>query len=191
MQQHIYSNNLSPPFILVARFNMKDRLERFVLLPFAAGCISESSIPVVMQHAKRSKHEKHEEETKDEEEGCLDDEKSLSSQNWKTALPIFQKLFKNFSQLFVYKDEQEAEMGMEIGLPTDVKHVSHIGLDGCTSSIFSKGCWAEQELIDLHSFPLSELEFAIKAQAETPKITSLLETKCRYNPNESVTTGTH
>lgn len=66
----------------------------------------------------------------------------------------------------VYKDEREEEMGMEIGLPTDVKHVSHIGLDGCTSSIFSKG-WAEQELIDLHSFPLAELEFVIKAQANT------------------------
>ncbi|KAL1532862.1 CRIB domain-containing protein ric4-like [Salvia divinorum] len=161
---------------------MKDRLERFVLLPFAAGCISESSIPVVMQHSKRSKHEKLEGEKKDEEEGCLDNEKSLSGQNWKTNLPKFQKVLKNLSQLFVYKDEQEAEMGMEIGLPTDVKHVSHIGLDGCTSSIFSMG-WAEQELIDLHSFPLSELEFSIKAQTETPKITSLLETKCHSNTN--------
>lgn len=40
----------------------------------------------------------------------------------------------------VYKDElEDADMGMEIGLPTDVKHVTHIGLDGCASSILSKG----------------------------------------------------
>lgn len=27
-------------------------------------------------------------------------------------------------------EEEEEEMGMEIGLPTDVKHVTHIGIDG-------------------------------------------------------------
>lgn len=83
----------------------------------------------------------------------------------------------------VYKDELQTEIGMEIGLPTDVKHVTHIGLDGCASSIFSNE-WnnlAGQELINLHSFPLSELELAIKAQAEKPNVRSLLETKCRFN----------
>ncbi|KAH6757865.1 hypothetical protein C2S52_023248 [Perilla frutescens var. hirtella] len=144
---------------------MKDRLERFVFLPFTAGCISESSIPVVVQNTKRSKKGKHEKEKEDEEEGCSDDEETLSGQNQKTTLPRFQKLYKNFknmSRLFVYKDEMEAEMEIEIGLPTDVKHVTHIGLDGCSSSIFSKG-WNnldEQELINLHSFPLSELELS-------------------------------
>ncbi|KAI3459146.1 hypothetical protein Pfo_015809 [Paulownia fortunei] len=173
---------------------MRDLMERFVLLPFTAGCISESSIPVVMQHTKTSKLDAnstptrtHEEEKKEEEE-YLDDEESLSGENLKTALPRFQKLFKNFknfSQLFVYKDELEPEMGLEIGFPTDVKHVTHIGLDGCASSFFSKG-WnnlAEPELINLHSFPLTQLELAIAAQAETPNVRSLLETKCNLHDN--------
>lgn len=85
----------------------------------------------------------------------------------------------------MYKDELEPEVGMEIGLPTDVKHVTHIGLDGCASSIFSKG-WnnlAEPELINLHSFPLTELEVAIKAQAETPNVRSLLENNCNFHDN--------
>ncbi|KAG8390746.1 hypothetical protein BUALT_Bualt01G0115600 [Buddleja alternifolia] len=128
---------------------MRDRIERFVFLPFNVGCISESSIAVGMQQAKRSN---------------LDANSTPTSENLKNplsllALPKFQKLFKNFknfSQLFVYKDEfEEAEMGMEIGLPTDVKHVTHIGLDGCASSILSKG-WNninEAAFVDLPPLP--------------------------------------
>ncbi|KAH0711457.1 hypothetical protein KY289_007416 [Solanum tuberosum] len=84
------------------------------------------------------------EEEKEEEE---DDEKNLEGENLKNqlGLPKFQRLFKNFknlSHLFVDKDqmEEEEEMGMEIGLPTDVKHVTHIGIDGGevnTSSILN------------------------------------------------------
>lgn len=35
----------------------------------------------------------------------------------------------------VYKEDmEEMEMEMEIGCPTDVKHVTHIGWDGCASA---------------------------------------------------------
>lgn len=36
----------------------------------------------------------------------------------------------------VYKEEEmeEVEKEIEIGFPTDVKHVTHIGLDGCTTT---------------------------------------------------------
>ncbi|KAK4433036.1 CRIB domain-containing protein RIC4 [Sesamum alatum] len=162
---------------------MRDRMQRFVLLPFTAGCISESSIPVVMQHPKRSKPNANLIPTRPhevEEEGYLDDEESLSGENLKSAHPRFQKLFKNFknfSQLFMYKDELEPEMGMEIGFPTDVKHVTHIGLDGCGTSILTKG-WnnlAESELINLRAFSLTQLELAMAKQAETPNMRSLLE----------------
>lgn len=37
------------------------------------------------------------------------------------------------------EEEEEEDMGMEIGFPTDVKHVTHIGIDGSTTSILSKG----------------------------------------------------
>ncbi|KAJ8557446.1 hypothetical protein K7X08_003071 [Anisodus acutangulus] len=120
-------------------------MERFVLLPFSVGCISESSVAIghQQQHHKSSSPQpiltptRSQEEGKEEEE---DDEKSLEGENLKSplglmAIPKFQRLFKNFknlSQLFVDKDEMEEdqEMGMEIGLPTDVKHVTHIGIDG-------------------------------------------------------------
>lgn len=34
--------------------------------------------------------------------------------------------------------EDEEMMGMEIGVPTDVKHVTHIGIDGASTSILSR-----------------------------------------------------
>eukprot|EP00268_Persea_americana_P006516 TRINITY_DN12352_c0_g1_i1.p1 TRINITY_DN12352_c0_g1~~TRINITY_DN12352_c0_g1_i1.p1 ORF type:complete len:119 (+),score=25.94 TRINITY_DN12352_c0_g1_i1:305-661(+) len=43
-----------------------------------------------------------------------------------TKIKGFFKRFKHISQIFVYKEEHE----MEIGYPTDVRHVSHIGSDG-------------------------------------------------------------
>ncbi|KAL3630907.1 CRIB domain-containing protein [Castilleja foliolosa] len=153
---------------------MRYLMERFVFLPFTTGCISESSIPVVMmQPTKRSKLEE-----KEEEHEYVDDEESA-----KSALPRFQKLFKTFSQLFVYK-ELEQEMGLEIGFPTDVKHVTHIGLDGSSTSIFSTS-WSNLEdpvLINrLHSFPLKQLELAIASDNETPNMKRLLETKRKFH----------
>ena len=51
--------------------------------------------------------------------------------------------FKNLSQIFaVYdEDEEEEEREMVIGLPTDVKHVAHIGWDGSTSTTTSLRSW--------------------------------------------------
>ncbi|XP_051116472.1 CRIB domain-containing protein RIC4 [Andrographis paniculata] len=182
---------------------MRDRMERFVLLPFTAGCISESSIAVGLhQQAKRSRIDMNSitptrirERDKDEcdELSEEDDDESLSGENPKSpssisSVPRFQKLFKNFknlSQLFAYKDEleetEEEDAGMEIGLPTDVKHVTHIGLDGCSNSILSKG-WnntliESPGMIDQAPFPLMPLELAMAARAENPTVRSLLETK--------------
>jgi hypothetical protein len=51
--------------------------------------------------------------------------------------------FKNLSQIFaVYDtDEEEEEREMVIGLPTDVKHVAHIGWDGSTNTTSSLRSW--------------------------------------------------
>ncbi|CAN4114919.1 unnamed protein product [Withania somnifera] len=116
-------------------------MERFVLLPFSVGCISESSVAIGHHHHNKSSSPQQpnltptrsQEEGKEEEEDH--DEKSLDGENLKSpvGLPKFERLFKNFknlSQLFVDKDQMEEEMGMEIGLPTNVKHVTHIGIDG-------------------------------------------------------------
>ncbi|KAL1317036.1 hypothetical protein HN51_069152 [Arachis hypogaea] len=42
-------------------------------------------------------------------------------------------IYKFFTGIFVVK-EREVEMEMEIGQPTDVKHVAHIGWDGPSES---------------------------------------------------------
>lgn len=49
------------------------------------------------------------------------------------------KGFKNLSQLFELYREEEMEQEIEIGLPTDVQHVAHIGLDG--SNNFGTESW--------------------------------------------------
>ncbi|KAL5058621.1 hypothetical protein RYX36_030225 [Vicia faba] len=130
---------------------MRQRLERFVILPFSIGCISEASVDVGVPHPRRSKSDTNSPHDaikgpKDEEE----DSEILSGESMKNSLRVlldvvpkpnlsFNKLFKgfkNFSQLFVEKEEEleEVEMDMEIGCPTDVQHVTHIGWDGVTTS---------------------------------------------------------
>ncbi|KAL8119006.1 hypothetical protein AgCh_016486 [Apium graveolens] len=71
--------------------------------------------------------------------------------------------FKNFSQLFVYKEEMEKEM--EIGLPTDVKHVGHIGWDG-SNSLKSWENLKTPEIIAFSSVSLQQFELAMAAQVD-------------------------
>jgi hypothetical protein len=49
--------------------------------------------------------------------------------------------FKNLSQIFAVYDTDEEEREMVIGLPTDVKHVAHIGWDGSTNTTSSLRSW--------------------------------------------------
>ncbi|KAL5769680.1 hypothetical protein ACOSP7_013834 [Xanthoceras sorbifolium] len=128
---------------------MRDKMERFVLLPFSIGCVSESSIAVAVHHPQPRRSSPKPPPTRNGE----DDEESLSShdaESMKNSLRLhaipkpdisngFNRLFKgfkNFSQLFADRDEdiEEMEGEMEIGFPTDVKHVTHIGLDGSTTN---------------------------------------------------------
>ncbi|XP_048424479.1 CRIB domain-containing protein RIC4-like [Pyrus x bretschneideri] len=133
---------------------MRERMERFVLLPFAIGCISESSVAVggvQQQRPRRSKPDtnpsairtKEAEEEEDEEDRISGESMkntfrslALPKPNISTGVHRLFKGFKNFSQLFVYKDDMEEvlEMDMEIGCPTDVKHVTHIGWDASASA---------------------------------------------------------
>lgn len=58
---------------------------------------------------------------------------------------------------------------MEIGFPTDVKHVTHIGYDGSMTANPDKN-WDQLQLSsDTHSFPsvsLEQFELAMATQAE-------------------------
>uniref|UniRef100_A0A803R434 CRIB domain-containing protein n=1 Tax=Cannabis sativa TaxID=3483 RepID=A0A803R434_CANSA len=136
---------------------MRERMERLVLLPFSIGCVSESSVAVGVHQPRRSSSSKTytnpsypinlDQEYDHHDENDEDDDESLSSggestkssfrslkPNISTGINRLFKGFKNISQIFVYKEEmEELEMDMEIGGPTDVKHVTHIGWDGSTT----------------------------------------------------------
>lgn len=61
---------------------------------------------------------------------------------------------------------------MEIGLPTDVKHVTHIGLDGTTATNQVDG-WEDLKAPELLAFPLislTQFELAMAAQADSDKV---------------------
>ncbi|XP_029127942.1 CRIB domain-containing protein RIC4 isoform X2 [Cajanus cajan] len=91
------------------------------------------------------------------------------------------KGFKNFSQLFFYKEDvEEMEPEMEIGYPTDVKHVTHIGIDGSTITNNVKG-WDNvkaPELLSLSPISFKQFELAMATQANYPLINDPNSSKC-------------
>ncbi|XP_039021692.1 CRIB domain-containing protein RIC4-like [Hibiscus syriacus] len=132
-------------------------MERFVLLPF--GCVSESGVAVAgqQQQSGRSNSKLADTRARHEEEEEEEDKESLSMKSDVTGFHKLFKGFKTFSHLFVYKEETEySEDDMEIGLPTDVKHVAHVGLDESPSSSpsmsMNTGSWDYLFLPQLHLF---------------------------------------
>nr|GMD31279.1 CRIB domain-containing protein RIC4-like [Ipomoea batatas] len=143
---------------------MRDRMERFALLPFSMGCVSESSVAVARPlhltntppnnplHTPKKFQEWREERKRKKEEREEGDEKTRH-----LKLRRLLKNFKSLSQLFLYKEdgdevgEEEESRMMEIGHPTDVKHVTHIGLDGASTSILSQR-WTPpcRMMMDMH-----------------------------------------
>ncbi|KAJ6343472.1 hypothetical protein OIU76_005250 [Salix suchowensis] len=159
---------------------MRDHMERFVVLPFSAACASHSSIDVATAGKKPKPESKSHAPTRTqegEESSCREKMKS-NTFGFVLALPkpnitcSLQKLIrgiKSLSQIFVYKEEDE-EREMEIGYPTDVKHLAHIGLDGTTMTNPIKG-WESlksPEIISFPSFSLRQFELAMAAQAHGP-----------------------
>ncbi|KAK8488298.1 hypothetical protein V6N13_042718 [Hibiscus sabdariffa] len=155
---------------------MRDRMERLVILPFSVGCVSDASVAVAVQrhHHQQPRRSKPADTSNStlKKRTQEEDEESLWSENIKYSLKLlplpkpdistglnrlFTKSVKTLSQLFAYKEEiDEAENEMEIGFPTDVKHVTHIGLDGsaCSSPRPSRGSWDNPlSLHDLFTFP--------------------------------------
>nr|XP_021851852.1 CRIB domain-containing protein RIC4 [Spinacia oleracea] len=122
---------------------VRDRMEKFVVLPFSLGCVSQASVAVAEQRPRRSKTELQSPSMRTREEE--DDDESLYGESMKhtssrflalprtnlsTGVNRLVKGFKSLSQLFIYEDEmEELGLNMEIGCPTDVKHVTHIGWD--------------------------------------------------------------
>ncbi|RAL47526.1 hypothetical protein DM860_011264 [Cuscuta australis] len=129
-----------------------NRVERFRILPFSMGCASLSSVAVAHPHHKPNRvlqewmEEDNRKEIREEEE---DGEEKIIS------VPKLQRLLKNLSQLLSSKEEEEEEEEerMEIGHPTDVKHVAHVGLeDETTGSILVDPivCPNTMMMMDMH-----------------------------------------
>ncbi|KAJ4830325.1 hypothetical protein Tsubulata_016089 [Turnera subulata] len=166
-----------------------DHMERFVVLPFSIGCASQSSVSVVATNEPRKPkpdacrssppvtsrierggggEEEEEESTTKERMKSTFAFLALPKPNLSSGIHKFIKSIKSLSQVFVYKEEMEdEEKELEIGYPTDVKHVTHIGLDGSTTTNPIKG-WEELKGPEVMSFPsisLRQFELAMAAQA--------------------------
>ncbi|XP_068667344.1 CRIB domain-containing protein RIC4-like [Aristolochia californica] len=143
---------------------MKYQMERFAVLPFSIGCVSESSVAVAETQTKKIK------EVCTSSAGGEDQDGENASEVKNKSSFGFQRLIKgikSFSQLFVYKEEEIREMQMEIGFPSDVQHVTHIGWDGFTTTTTTtttfKG-W--EELLPLPPISLKQFELPRSAQAD-------------------------
>ncbi|EOA37637.1 hypothetical protein CARUB_v10012107mg [Capsella rubella] len=149
---------------------MKDRMERFVILPFSLGCSTQSSVAVVTtstshQHKKPNLLIKRREESDEigrlnkeytemdnitnnnniantsdgrvletNENGSFKKEYTKMDNGANISDGIYRiiRSLKSFSHFFIRYEEEtkERDAEMEIGFPTDVKHLSHIGVDG-------------------------------------------------------------
>ncbi|XP_028120607.1 CRIB domain-containing protein RIC4-like isoform X2 [Camellia sinensis] len=165
---------------------MRDRMERLVVLPFSIGCVSQSSVAVgtttTTAQPRKTKSEgsnsgpavviTRKEEREESSSSALKMRNSWGflaapKPNISTGIHRLVKTFKSFSQLF------EMEMEMEIGFPTDVKHVTHIGWDGTTTTTNTtnnpmKGSWENLTAPEILSFPsisMRQFELAMAAQA--------------------------
>lgn len=170
---------------------------RFIAIPFSSGCRSQSSVDVVdtARHGKKPRQQ-------GAETGAVPGGASVrpptpaaaaSAAGGKGESLVARLLrgFKNLSQIFAVYDEdddEEEEREMVIGLPTDVKHVAHIGWDGSTSTTTSLRSWnraappapassssaaaappqpQEQYPLPLPALSMRQFELAMVAQAAT------------------------
>ncbi|XP_030536508.2 CRIB domain-containing protein RIC4-like isoform X2 [Rhodamnia argentea] len=167
---------------------MKDRSERFMVLPFNISCASLSSVAVSTTCQEKQKTESLDVASiarRQNGEAGPSKERAKGSHGYPT-LPKpntnfgfwhkLRKSIKGFTQLFVYREEEEMEeidVELEIGYPTDVKHVTHIGLDGSTHTDPVKE-WENINTPELLAFPslsLKQFEFAMAARTNRPLTT--------------------
>ncbi|KAL5221879.1 hypothetical protein ABZP36_026592 [Zizania latifolia] len=98
---------------------------RFIVIPFSSTCRSGSSVDVV--------------DGRNDKKPQAGGEGSKSKGESLVARLL--RGFKNLSQIFAVYEDEEEEREMVIGLPTDVKHVAHIGWDGSTNTTNSVRSW--------------------------------------------------
>ncbi|XP_028759558.1 CRIB domain-containing protein RIC4 [Neltuma alba] len=168
---------------------MRGKMGRFMVLPFSFGCASHSSVELGAPKAESkastvtrrevgggggggessSNSSKMIVRTNKSSSGLLH---ALPKPNIVGGIQHLIRGIKSLSQFFVYKEETEdMEAEMEIGYPTDVKHLTHIGLDGSTTTNNDKD-WDNlkppPELLSLSSISFKQFEIAMAAQAHHP-----------------------
>ncbi|KAG0453658.1 hypothetical protein HPP92_024962 [Vanilla planifolia] len=158
---------------------VKEKKERFATLPFSVSCVSQSSISVVERQPKKT----HQNAPSFNPNGRGGDSRGQSNSfvRRKTSSRFLQlqrpkvaagihglvKRFKSLSHLFtVYKfaEEEEEEVKMDIGYPTDVQHVAHIGCEGFKNLESMKNLDKATEVFPLSSLSLKQLELAMASQ---------------------------
>ncbi|KAM6545745.1 hypothetical protein CsatB_026481 [Cannabis sativa] len=180
---------------------MRDRMERLVVFPFAIGCNSESSVALGknsttvndqqqtpsddLEENKPPRRRENTEETSSSLSRSVKKKKNgffsflnLPKRNISGGIQRLIRSIKSFSQMFVYKEEEsesdESENEMVIGFPTDVKHVTHIGLDGSTTpnpntvkEIMGIGMgMGSPEVLSFPTISLKQFELAMTAQQQ-------------------------
>ncbi|KAG0495661.1 hypothetical protein HPP92_000352 [Vanilla planifolia] len=133
---------------------LKERMERLVMLPFSVGCVSQSSIAVANNNQAFIPEDGGKTRSSS---GFLQLPKPSISAGFHRLVRGFKGLSTFFS---IYKEEEEEEEDMEIGYPTDVQHVAHIGWDG-----FSMKNWEKApDFLSLSSLSLKQLELTMASQ---------------------------
>ncbi len=89
----------------------------------------------------------------------------------KIGIYVIVLLFPLFLLFLVYKEDLE-ELDMEIGGPTDVKHVTHIGWDGSATPnpIMGWDNLISPELLSLPSVSLEQFELSRDRQVDAPLV---------------------
>ncbi|XP_074319122.1 CRIB domain-containing protein RIC4-like [Silene latifolia] len=147
---------------------MKQRSERWSVFRYGFGCASGSSGAVDASGIQDKK----------QNELCIIKKTKhplrlrLPNANLYHGFRRLLTSLKRVSRIFVYKiemDEEENEGEMEIGYPTDVKHLTHIGWDGSTTVSKAGKQWENltpSEIISFPSISLKQFELAMAQQAD-------------------------
>ncbi|KAL2895662.1 CRIB domain-containing protein RIC4 [Bienertia sinuspersici] len=155
--------------------DMEEQSERWILLPFCFGCSSRSSIaaasPTPLNGATLTSSQSRQKDSSITKKSKKALRFKLSKSKLSHGIRRLIRSLKSVSQLFVYKvevDEEEEEKEIEIGYPTDVKHLTHIGWDGSTTISNAAKGWENltpSEIISFPSISLKQFEVAMAEQA--------------------------
>ncbi|KAJ6827712.1 CRIB domain-containing protein RIC4-like [Iris pallida] len=152
---------------------MRDRMERFTAFPFSVGCISHSSVKVVTKQSKKPRAESSSAltiQSNGKAKSSVRRLLPLRKPNISAGIQKAIKSFKSLSSLFRFYNEDEdddEEREMEIGFPTDVQHVGHIGCDGFNSgSAAAMKDWdrGPDHVLSHPSISLKQFELAMASQ---------------------------